>query len=162
MPRTEPGPGQESVWDYPRPPALEQSTRRVRVEFAGRIIADTREAFRVLETSHPPTWYVPPRDVDDAVLVPSDRRSFCEWKGEAHYYSLESGNDFRLDAAWFYPEPVARFAPIKDFLAFYPSKVDACWLDEERILPQQGDFYGGWVSSDVVGPFKGGQGTSGW
>lgn len=156
MKRIEPGPGQESAWDYPQPPLLEKSMRRVRIEFVGRIIADTRDAFRVLETGHPPTWYLPPGDVDRTMLVPSDRRTFCEWKGEAHYCSLEHGNEFRLDAAWFYPEPTPRFAPIRGFMSFYASKVDACWLDEEHILPQDGDFYGGWISSDIVGPFKGG------
>lgn len=162
MQRIEPGPDQESAWDYPRPPALVRSTRRVRVEFAGRIIADTREAFRVLETSHPPTWYLPPQNVDESVLVPSDHTTFCEWKGQAHYYSLEKGNEFSLDAAWFYPEPMPRFAPIGNYLAFYPSKVDACWLDDERVVAQEGDFYGGWISSDVVGPFKGAPGSQGW
>ena len=153
MKRIEPGFGQESVWDYPRPPVLEKSTRRVRIEFAGRIIADTREAFRVLETGHPPTWYLPPREVDGSVLAPSDHRTSCEWKGEAHYCSLEHGNEFRLNAAWFYPEPTPAFAPIRDFIAFYPSKVDACWLDDERIVAEESDFYGGWISSDIVGPF---------
>lgn len=155
MQRIEPGPGQQSVWDYPLPPRLEAGKRRVRVEFRGRLIADSRKAFRVLEQGHPPTWYLPPQDVDEQFFVPSERRTFCEWKGEAHYRSLKLAEDVRPDAAWFYSEPAAAFAAIKGYIAFYPGKVDGCWLDEEPIQAQPGGYYGGWISSDVVGPFKG-------
>ncbi|UCE88867.1 MAG: DUF427 domain-containing protein [Pseudomonadota bacterium] len=152
----------ESVWDYPRPPRLERSSRRVRVEFAGRVIADTRAALRVLETSHPPVWYLPPGDIDSAVLRPSDLQTFCEFKGAAHYWSLQYDERFSENAAWFYPEPVAAFAPLRDHVAFYPGRVDACFVDDERVVAQAGDFYGGWITSDIEGPLKGGPGTVAW
>ena len=160
--RIEPGPGQESVWDYPRPPRLEPSKRRVRIEFAGRLLVDSRETFRILETSHPPTYYIPPHDVDLSLLEDSDLHSFCEWKGQADYRHLRVDDRQSRNAAWLYPDPVPAFAPIAGYLSFYPSRVDACWLDEERIEAQEGDFYGGWISSDIVGPFKGGSGSQGW
>ncbi len=160
--RIESGPGQESVWDYPRPPRIEPSTRRVRVEFAGVLVAETRAAKRVLETSQPPAWYLPPEDVRLDLLEPSARRSFCEWKGTARYWTLRVGERCAEDAAWSYPDPTPGFQTIRDHLAFYPGRVDACWVDDERVRPGPGDFYGGWITSEVVGPFKGGPGTTGW
>ena len=157
-PQTEP----ESVWDYPRPPRLEASTRHVRVEFAGEIVADTTRAYRVLETSHPPTWYIPPEDVKTAVLVPSSSKSFCEWKGAASYVSLKIGGRESLDSAWFYASPTAAFSDVRGYYSFYPSRVDACYVDGHRVAAQQGDFYGGWITPEIVGPFKGGPGTRGW
>jgi uncharacterized protein (DUF427 family) len=160
--RIEPGPGQESVWDYPRPPRLEPSTRRIRVLFAGEVIADTTRALRVLETSHPPVYYIPPQDLQTRWLERSSRSSFCEFKGRARYHGIKVGDRRSADAAWSYPDPTPRFEPIRDHLAFYPSRVDECWVDEERVEAQPGDFYGGWITSEVVGPFKGDPGTWGW
>jgi uncharacterized protein (DUF427 family) len=153
----EPGPGQESVWDYPRPPIPEAVSARIRVELDGVLVADTTAAIRVIETSHPPVYYVPPADVL-VPLVASRQRSFCEYKGMAGYYDVLS----QREAAWFYPDPSPRFAALKDHVAFYPARMDACWVGDERVVPQEGDFYGSWVTSSVVGPFKGGPGTSGW
>lgn len=159
--RVAPGPGQESVWDYPRPPRLEPATRRVRIAVVGREVARSERALRVCETASPPVYYVPPEDVDRAVLVPSDRTSFCEWKGRARYWSVRAEGRVVADAAWSYPQPDAGFEPLRDFLAFYPGRVEA-WLGEERVRPQAGDFYGGWVTSEIVGPFKGEPGTERW
>lgn len=152
----------ESVWDYPRPPRAEASRRRVRVEFAGEVIAETARAFRVLETSHPPVYYIPPEDVRGEFLRPSQRQTFCEFKGEASYYDLVVGEHEVRDVAWYYPEPRSRYEAIRGYVAFYPSRVDAAWIDDERVRPQAGDFYGGWITADIEGPFKGGPGTAGW
>jgi len=158
----EPGPGQESVWDYPRPPRLEDSDRRVKVVFGGVTLAYTTRAKRVLETSHPPVYYIPPDDIRMEHLTLAKGTSFCEWKGVARYYDLETEERREHRAAWFYPEPVPAYAELKDCVAFYPSLMDACWVDGEKVRAQEGDFYGGWVTSEIVGPFKGGPGTWGW
>ena len=156
-------PARESVWDYPRPPRLERSSRRIRVLFAGRPIAETTAAYRVLETSHPPVYYVPAADIDTSVLaVSAAARSFCEFKGRATYYDLAARGTHSIAAAWAYASPSPAFAPIAHYLAFYPSRVEACYVDDERVLAQPGDFYGGWITQDVVGPFKGAPGTWGW
>lgn len=154
----------ESVWDYPRPPRLEHCRNRIRVTFGGQTIADSRNAFRVLETSHPPTYYIPPSDVrsDSLSLLPSARRTWCEWKGEARYWTLRVCNRQSVNAAWSYPSPPRSFAAIRGYLAFYPTRVDACYVGDERVRAQEGDFYGGWVTSNIRGPFKGGPGTFGW
>jgi uncharacterized protein (DUF427 family) len=152
----------ESVWDYPRPPAVVASERRARVELAGVTIADSTRALRVLETSHPPTIYFPPQDVASECLRPVRGRSVCEWKGAARYLDVVVGDRRAEAAAWVYPQPVAAYAALKDHVCFYPSRVDACWLDDERVAAQPGDFYGGWITRDVEGPFKGGAGTLGW
>ena len=153
-----PGPGQESVWDYPRPPALVPSDRLVTVTYAGEPVAESRSAFRVLETSHPPTWYVAPADVADGVVALSRARStMCEWKGAATYWDVRGVEA----AAWSYEDPTPGFQLIRGYLAFSPAKLE-CLVDGERVRPQQGGFYGGWVTDDVVGPFKGGAGTWGW
>lgn len=163
MPVPDPvGPGQESVWDYPRPPRLEPSGRRIQLEFGGVRIADTRAAQRVLETSHPPVYYVPPEDVRMDLLEASPRTSYCEWKGVARYWTIRVGSARSEDAAWSYPSPTPGFEAIRDHLAFYPSRVDACFVDGERVAAQPGDFYGGWITADVVGPFKGDPGSGGW
>jgi uncharacterized protein (DUF427 family) len=162
MKRIEPRPGQESVWDYPRPPRLESTSKLVEVFFNGHKIADSRRAKRVLETSHPPTFYIPAEDVDWAYLAQSAHRTVCEFKGVARYHSLVDGDRESLDAAWSYPNPVPEFESIRDHLAFYPSRVEACYVDGERVEAQEGDFYGGWITSEIVGPFKGGSGTWGW
>lgn len=156
------GPGQESVWDYPRPPRLEQVERHVRVVFAGRVIADTRQAWRVLETSHPPSYYIAPDDVDRSLLRAAAGTSFCEWKGTARYLDVVVGGAVAARAAWSYPQPSPAFAAIRDHVAFYPAAMGACNVDGERVQPQPGGFYGGWITNDVVGPFKGEPGTAGW
>jgi len=160
--RIEPGPGQESVWDYPRPPRLEKTTDRLRVIFAGRLIADTVEGYRVLETSHPPVYYLPPADIDMSCLREAPGSSFCEFKGTARYWSLDVGGRVSEKAAWSYPEPTPRFQPIRGHLAFYASRIDSCWVGDEQAVSQEGDFYGGWITSRIVGPFKGGANTRGW
>jgi uncharacterized protein (DUF427 family) len=160
--RIPPGPGQESVWDYPRPPRVEPTDRLVRVEHAGVVIAETRRAWRVLETSQPPAFYLPPDDVAREHLRPSAHTTWCEWKGAASYFDVVVDGVASADAAWGYPDPSERFRAITGFFAFYPQRVDACWVDGERVRPNDGGFYGGWVTSAVVGPFKGGPGSSGW
>ena len=157
-----PGPGQESVWDYPRPPAVEPVGEAVRVEFAGRVVAASTRALRVLETSHPPTVYIPPDDVDLSLLAETARTSGCEWKGRAVYLDLVADGRRVPDAAWRYPAPTERFADLKGYVAFYPGRTDGCWIGDERVEPQPGGFYAGWITSRVVGPFKGEPGTWGW
>ena len=168
--RIEPKPGQESVWDYPRPPRLErclrlasQSPKQIRIIFNDITIADSRNTYRVLETSHPPVYYIPPVDIKTEYLeLANSKSSFCEWKGLASYYNLTVGDKQVQNAAWYYNSPTDYFAPIKDYLAFYPSKMDACYVDDELVKAQAGDFYGGWITQDIVGPFKGESGTWGW
>jgi uncharacterized protein (DUF427 family) len=160
--RIEPGPGQESVWDYPRPPRLEETNKRVKVVFGGVTIAYTTRGRRVLETSHPPVYYVPPEDVRMEHLTPAGGTSLCEWKGRARYYDVSADGRTEPRAAWFYPDPTTSFRDLKGYVAFYPSKMDACWVDGEKVEEQQGDFYGGWITPEIVGPFKGAPGTRGW
>ncbi len=162
MRKVEPGPGQESVWDYPRPPRVEPTAHRIRVQFGGRTIVDTRDALRVLETSHPPAYYVPVEDVDPEVLQPVDRTTVCEFKGLANYYDVVVGDDAAHAAAWSYHNPRPGYEAIRDHVAFYPWAMEACWVDDERVEPQPGHFYGGWITSDIVGPFKGAPGTMDW
>ncbi|CAN5426396.1 DUF427 domain-containing protein [soil metagenome] len=162
MKRIEPKAGQESVWDYPRPPKLEATNKHLKIVFNGEIIAETNRAFRVLETSHPPVYYFPPEDVRMEFLSEAGGSSFCEWKGRAGYYDLQIGKKHVENIAWFYPNPTQNFAEIKGYLAFYPSKMDACFINDELVQAQKGDFYGGWITSEIVGPFKGGAGTWGW
>jgi uncharacterized protein (DUF427 family) len=153
----------ESVWDYPRPPRVEQTGRRIRVELGGEVVAETRRALRVLETSHPPTYYVPLEDVVPGALVASGgATTYCEWKGHATYYDVVANGERASRAAWTYHDPSPGFEPIRDAVAFYPTAMDACWVDDERVEPQPGGFYGGWITSDVVGPFKGEPGSRGW
>ncbi len=148
----------ESVWDYPRPPHIEPTTRRIRVELGGETIVDTRDAHRVLETSHPPTYYVGLDDVAPGVLEPSPGRTTkCEWKGTASYYDVVAGGRRAERAAWTYHDPLPGFEAIRDAVAFYPAPMDGCWVDEERVEPQPGGFYGGWVTSDVLGLAEGGR-----
>jgi uncharacterized protein (DUF427 family) len=160
--RVEPRPGQESVWDYPRPPAICPDERRVVVTFAGETIADTRRAIRILETSHPPTWYLPLDDVRGELLRPGTGGSSCEWKGRASSLDVVLGDREAFDAAWSYPSPSPRFAALRDHVAFYAGRVDRVTVDGEPVRPQPGTFYGGWITNDVVGPFKGDAGSRGW
>jgi len=160
--RTEPAAGQESVWDYPRPPRLEKVSERLRVIFNGQTIADTDAGYRVLETSHPPVYYIPPADIAHQYLLVAPGHSWCEFKGQANYWSLDVDGKRAENVAWSYAAPSPAFAAIAGHLAFYASRVDAGWVGQERVQPQEGDFYGGWIMSRIVGPFKGGAGTWGW
>ncbi len=160
--RIEPGPGQESVWDYPRPPRLEPTASHVVVELAGAVLADSSAAYRVLETSQPPAYYLPADDVATEHLTPTTTRTFCEWKGQARYFSARVGDRVVPDVAWCYDHPTPAFEPITGYLAFYPGRVDGCWVDDEPVVANDGGFYGGWITSKVVGPFKGGPGTAHW
>ena len=153
---------QESVWDFPRPPAVRPDRRRVRVVLGGVTIVDTREAVRVLETSHPPAWYLPVEAFTGCRLEPSSRSSFCEYKGRATYVSLVAGVAVAVDAGWTYRQPAEGYAALAGRIALYPGRVDRCLVDDEEVVAQPGDFYGGWITGDVVGPFKGSAGTSGW
>lgn len=150
----------ENVWDYPRPPAVEPCERRVRVELGGATLADSQRALRVLETSHPPTVYVPPADVRMDLLTPSAvRPTWCEFKGAAHY--LDAAGAGRT-VAWTYPDPAKGYEALRDHVAFYPGRVDAAWIGDERVSAQASDFYGGWITAELTGPFKGPPGTLGW
>jgi uncharacterized protein (DUF427 family) len=153
----------ESVWDYPRPPRVEPSDERVVVTHGGVVLADTTASLRVLETSHPPTYYLPRSAFADGVLRPGRAgASWCEWKGSADYFDLVVGDEVLTAVAWTYPTPSAGFEGLVDHLALYPGRVDQCTVDGEVVEPQPGSFYGGWITSRVTGPFKGSPGTSGW
>ncbi len=152
----------ENVWDYPRPPRLESVPLRLTVRFAGQLIADTTRGWRVLETSHPPTYYFPAEDIDRSVLVPVPRRTVCEFKGEARYFDLVLGDRRSPAAAWSYDRPAPRYADLAGAVAFYASRVDECRVGDWVVSPQAGDFYGGWITPNLDGPFKGGPGTRGW
>ena len=153
----------ESVWDYPRPPRVEPSDERVVVTHGGVVVADTTASVRVLETSHPPTYYLPRRHFADGVLRPGPTgASWCEWKGAADYLDLVVGDDVLTSVAWTYPTPAPGFEALLDHVALYPGRVDRCTVDGEVVEPQPGSFYGGWITSRVTGPFKGSPGTSGW
>jgi uncharacterized protein (DUF427 family) len=152
----------ESVWDYPRPPRLEASSDRVVVTHAGVVIADTTRALRILETSHPPNYYLPRSDVDLSLLVPVPGTTFCEFKGVASYADLVVGGDRMPRAVWWYAAPTAGYEALVDHISLYPGRVDQCTIDGEVVQAQEGDFYGGWITSRVRGPFKGAPGTLGW
>ncbi len=153
----------ERVADYPRPPRLERAARRVRIMLAGRDIVDTDAAWRVLETTHPPSYYVPAAAFVSGTLVPSPgRSSVCEWKGQASYWTVQAGGIVARDAAWGYKTPTPAFADIAGHVAVYAGRMDACWVGDDRVVPQEGGFYGGWITPDLIGPFKGGPGTMLW
>ncbi len=161
-----PGPGQESVWDYPRPPRVEPVKARVRVELAGEVLAESTRAVRVCETASPPVYYLPPEDVRTDLLAPSAHTSFCEWKGRARYWDArvagEGGERRVRHVAFSYPTPDAGFEAIRDHLGFYPGRVDGCFVGDDRVRPQPGEFYAGWITPNLTGPFKGEPGTEGW
>lgn len=159
--RIAPKPGQESVWDYPRPPMISPSAEHVVVAFQGNVIADTTGALRVLETSQPPAYYIPPEHVRFGGLKPSEALTFCEWKGEASYFDLVVPGSRIPQVGWTYSHPTPPFAQIKGYVAFYAQKLD-CSVDGEAVIPNEGSFYGGWVTSKVVGPFKGVPGSQWW
>lgn len=156
------GPGQESVWDYPRPPRLEAVRRQVEVILGGETIALTLTPMRVLETSHPPVFYLPPDSIVPGVLTPSGTTSFCEFKGTATYFTVSMKGQTVVDGAWAYDDPLPGYEPMAGYVSFYPARMEVCLLDGEYVEGQPGGFYGGWITSDVVGPFKGGPGTAGW
>jgi len=141
---------------------LEDSSRRIRVVFSGVTIADTTRARRVLETSHPPVYYIPPADVLMDYVTPTSRSTYCEFKGAARYYTIAVGDRTAENAAWSYSQPSPGYESLRDYIALYPGRMDACYVDEEQVQAQPGDFYGGWITSDIVGPFKGGAGMLGW
>jgi len=154
--------GQESVWDYPRPPKLEKTDKNLEIYFNGTQLAQTKNGYRVLETSHPPVYYFPLSDILPGSLIPSDKITFCEWKGQGSYYHVQIKDKKVLNAAWFYSTPSPNFLPIKDFVAFYPQFMDSCTVNGEEVIPQPGGFYGGWITKEIIGPFKGEPGSFGW
>jgi uncharacterized protein (DUF427 family) len=152
----------ESVWDYPRPPRIEPEDRSVRIELAGEVIAASDRAVRILETAGAPTIYLPPADVRAEALRPAKGTTFCEWKGSASYFDAIAGKKVRPRAAWTYRDPKPGFKEIRDWIAFYPGRVDAAYLGHEKAEPQPGGFYGGWITAEIQGPVKGEPGTEGW
>lgn len=160
--RIPPGPGQESVWDYPRPPRVEPVHARVTVTLGGVLIAETTRALRVLETSHPPAYYLPEDDFVPGALRPTEGSSFCEFKGRAAYYDIVGGDVVADRAGWYYPSPSRGFEQLVGHVSLYPGRMDHCTVEGETVVAQEGDFYGGWITADIVGPFKGGAGTWGW
>lgn len=156
-----PGPGQESVWDYPRPPQIVADHRSIRVQVAGETVAETVRALRVLETGSPPTFYLPALDVDHGNFVASPTQTYCEWKGTASYFSFKMREVLIENLGWYYKAPKPAFASIKDHYAFYPGRAQ-CYIDDELVVAQTGGFYGGWISKEIVGPFKGEPGTQWW
>jgi uncharacterized protein (DUF427 family) len=157
-----PGPGQESVWDYPRPPRVEDFAGRIRVVFNETTVVDSVRAKRVLETSHPPVYYVPPEDILPGALERVTGQSWCEWKGRAQYFDVVSGTARAPRSAWTYPTTTPPFAELAGWVAFFAGPMDACYVNDELARPQPGGFYGGWITNQIVGPFKGAPGTEGW
>lgn len=154
--------GQESAWDYPRPPKVEPRSERIIVRLGGQVIADTTDAVRVLETSHPPVYYLPLDAFPSGVLLPAPGTSICEYKGEAHYFDVMAGGIIASRAGWTYPEPVLGFEMLSTRVALYPGRMESCEVNGQQVSFQEGDFYGGWITAQIVGPFKGGPGTAGW
>lgn len=155
-----PGPGQESVWDYPRPPLVQHSDRHVEVFLGGVKVADTTRAVRVIETSHPPVYYVPIEHILPDTLKPSGRATYSEFKGEASYYDVTVGEHTAEHAAWTYAQPAPGYEALTGYVAFYPRLMDECRIDGERVRPQAGQHYGGWITSEIVGPFRGDPGSA--
>ena len=160
--RIEPGLSQESVWDYPRPPRVQDCSESIKVVVDGIEVAESTQTKRVLETSHPPVYYIPPADIRMELLKRIAGQSWCEWKGKAYYFDVIVGEQRIPKACWAYPSPTRAFESIRDYVAFYPHLMDACYVGEEKVQAQVGGFYGGWITSNIVGPFKGEAGTQGW
>ncbi len=156
-----PGPGRESVWDYPRPPKIDPDTREVVVRFNGALIAESNSSLRILETSSPPVFYIPENNIDKAKLEKAEGSSLCEWKGAASYWNVVVEGQKIVHAGWTYPDPFPGYEKIRNYVAFYPARLE-CFVQGERVLPQPGKFYGGWVTSEITGPFKGEKGTEWW
>jgi uncharacterized protein (DUF427 family) len=154
--------GQESVWDYPRPAILEDTDKHLKVICNGIVLAETTRGKRVLETSHPPTYYFPPEDIKLEYLMETPKKNLCEWKGAYQYYDIKIGDKLLTYAAWRYFQPTPNFAPMQEYYGFIAALMDACYVNNELVKPQSGDFYGGWITADIVGPFKGEPGTWGW
>ena len=154
--------GQESVWDYPRPPMVESFAGHLRIDLGGKTIVSTNRALRLLETSHPPTYYIPIADFEQGCLLATAKTSFCEFKGMARYYDVIMGVKKATQGAWSYPNPAKGYEELKHHVAVYAHMMDACYVNDEQVQAQEGDFYGGWITSNIVGPFKGGPGTWGW
>lgn len=150
----EPKPGEESVWDYPRPPRLETDSREIVVRWGETILAETTRAVRILETASPPTFYLPPDDIRSETLRKASGSSRCEWKGTAIYWDVVIQDHVFPNAGWSYPEPFSEYKNIAGYLSFYPSKLD-CFINGEKVRPQPGGFYGGWITDEIVGPVKG-------
>ena len=162
-PRPDPaGPGQESVWSFPRPAVAEPCAGHIVIEHFGLIVADTRAAIRTLETSHPPSYYIPPADITPGVLRRAEGSSYCEWKGAAVYWDVVIECAVLRQVGWSYPNPTRGFAVLRDHVAFYAGPFDRCSVDGETVAPQPGDFYGGWITGALAGPFKGVPGSRGW
>ena len=157
-----PNAGQESVWNYPRPPRVEAASKHIKIIFNGKLIVDTHRARRVLETSHPPNYYIALDNVATEYLIPTSHATFCEWKGTASYYTLKVGDREAKNAAWYYPNISPDYKALEGYVSFYPGLMDACYVDDEKVKPQAGGFYAGWITQDIVGPFKGEAGTLGW
>lgn len=157
-----PQPGQESVWDYPRPAILEDTNKQIKVIYNDLILAETTRGKRVLETSHPPVYYIPAADVRLEHLIETSQRTWCEWKGWCQYYDVSVGDQYVSAAVWRYFEPTPNFVSIQEYYSFYARLMDACFINDELVIPQPGDFYAGWITADIVGPFKGKPGTRGW
>ncbi len=157
-----PKPGQESVWEYPRPAILQDTDKHLKVICKGIVLAETTRGKRVLETSHPPTYYFPPEDIKLEHLIATHKKNICEWKGAYQYYDIKIGDQLIKYAAWRYFNPTPNFLPIQEYYGFIAALMDACYVNDELVKPQSGDFYGGWITADIVGPFKGEPGTWGW
>ncbi|MDJ1168060.1 DUF427 domain-containing protein [Roseofilum sp. BLCC_M154] len=165
LPRPEPippKPGQESVWDYPRPAIWQDTNKHLKVICNGIVLAETTQGKRVLETSHPPTYYFPIEDVKTEYIIETPKKGFCEWKGIYQYYDVQIGDKYIKQAAWRCVETTPNFTELQNYYSFWANVMDACYVDDEQVTPQEGDFYAGWITADVVGPFKGGPGTRGW
>ena len=145
----------ESVWDYPLPPRVEDFPKPIKILFDGKVIVDSLDSKRVLEKGHPPVYYLPMQDINSKLLKPASRRTWCEWKGQAKYFDVVVGNQISRNAAWFYPDPTPEFVEIAGYVAFYADKMEACFVGDERVEAQEGGFYGGWITSNIQGPFKG-------
>ncbi|MFK8051352.1 MAG: DUF427 domain-containing protein [Woeseiaceae bacterium] len=158
----EPGPDQESVWDFPRPPSIQPVQKPVRVIYDGVTIVETNRAKRICETASPPTYYIPRSDIVEGALQPIDRSSLCEWKGNASYFDVGTGKRLARGAAWCYPRPYEEFVAIAGWVAFMPAAMDACYVGDDQVRPQPGGFYGGWITPELTGPFKGEPGTGHW
>ncbi len=153
----------ESVWDYPRPPKIELFSGHVRIVHDNQNLADSNKPYRILETSHPPTYYIPFEDINMENLIQNSYSTFCEFKGRAGYFDLLTKSSSRIkNVGWFYPSPNRKYSNLINHICFYASKLDECWVNDEKVQPQKGDFYGGWITSNIKGPFKGGPGTFGW
>lgn len=159
---TPPKPGQESVWDYPRPAILQDTDKHLKVICNGIVLAETTRGKRVLETSHPPTYYFPSEDIKLEHLIETPKKNLCEWKGAYQYYDIKIGDKYINFASWRYFNPTPDFLPIQEYYGFIAALMDACYVNDELVKPQSGDFYGGWITADIVGPFKGEPGTYGW